>query len=116
MKNPIFRKISEWKDKDAGYIIFDKEAEIIASNVMTVKKGKSTGKGSHHNEEEVYVVISGRGRVRVNDVENEVEPGMVIYIPRNAVHESTGLSDEDFVFLCVAIYFDRKPEDQNLQE
>ncbi|HBN86458.1 MAG TPA: hypothetical protein DDZ89_21785 [Clostridiales bacterium] len=110
MRNPIFRKISEWKDKGQGYMIYGDEAEIIESNVVTVKKGQSTGVGSHHNEEEVYVVISGRGRVRVGDVVNEVEAGTVIYIPRNAEHESTGLSDEDYVYLCVAIYFDKKPD------
>lgn len=109
MKKPIFRKISEWKDNGLGYVIFDDEAEIIATNVVTVKKGVTTEESSHHNEEEVYIVMSGKGRVRVGDVINEVEKGTVIYIPRNAIHQSTGLSEEDFIFVCVAIYFDRTP-------
>ena len=113
MKKPIFRKINEWKDKDLGYVIYDEEAEIIAANVVTVKKGESTGTGSHHDEEEVYIVISGNGRVRIGDVVNETEPGTVMYIPRNAEHESIGLSDEDYVFLCVAVYFDRAAIDVN---
>ena len=111
MRKPVFRKASEWKDKGQGYVIFGEEAEIIESNIVTVKKGESTSLGSHHNEEEVYVVLSGRGKVVVGDEENEVDAGTVIYIPRNAPHQSTCVSDEDYVFLCVAIYFDKTPDE-----
>jgi mannose-6-phosphate isomerase-like protein (cupin superfamily) len=109
MQKPIFRKINDWKDEGLGYVIFEKEAEIIESNVVKVKKGESTPIGAHHNEEEVYLVMSGRGKVMVGDMEEVVDPGTLIYIPRNASHQSTGLSDEDFTYLCVAIYLDRVP-------
>ncbi|HOJ10403.1 MAG TPA: cupin domain-containing protein [Clostridiales bacterium] len=112
MIKPIFRKVSECKDKGLGYIISGDEAEIIESNIVTVKKGVTTDESSHHNEEEVYIILSGKGRVKVGDIEKEVGRDTVIYIPRNAIHQSTGLSDEDFVFLCVAIYFDKTPKEQ----
>jgi quercetin dioxygenase-like cupin family protein len=112
MKKPVFRKISEWKDKGAGYVIFDEEAEIIAANVVTVKQGATTSEGNHPDEEEVYLVQSGKGRVRVGDIVQDVGKGTVIYIPRNAPHQATGLSKADFVYVCVAIYFDRKPDAQ----
>jgi mannose-6-phosphate isomerase-like protein (cupin superfamily) len=111
MKKPIFRRAADWKDKGLGYVVFDDEAEIIAANIVTVKKGETTEESSHHNEEEVYVVLQGKGRIKVGDVTEEVEKDMVIYIPRNAVHQSTGLSEEDLVFACVAIYFDRTPDE-----
>lgn len=112
MRVPVFRKIMEWKDYGLGYVIFDEEAEIIASNVVTLKKGETTAPSTHDNEEEVYIVMSGKGRVKVGEMEQEVETGTVIYVPRNAVHQSTGISDEDFIFVCVAIYFDRTPDEQ----
>ncbi len=111
MRKAVFRKASEWKDKGLGYVIFDEEAEIIASNIVTLKQGATTAESSHPNEEEVYVVLAGRGRVKVGDAEQEVDAGMVIYIPRNTIHQSTGLSREDFIFVCVAIYFDRIPDE-----
>lgn len=116
MRKPIFRTIAEWKDRThgpdrprKGFVIFDEESEIIASNVNIIKKGETTAESSHIDQEEVYVVMSGKGRIRVHDEVNEVGPGTVIYIPRHATHQSTGVSDENFVFVCVAIYFDRKP-------
>lgn len=45
-----------------------------------------------HIEAEVYHIISGRGMMRIDDYEQEVSAGSVIYIPGNAEH---GIRNED---------------------
>jgi mannose-6-phosphate isomerase-like protein (cupin superfamily) len=39
-----------------------------------------------HNCEEVYYVLSGRGKVRVDNREYEIEEGDAVYIPENTPH------------------------------
>lgn len=40
-----------------------------------------------HTEDEVYYVIGGRGRIRVGDEDRAVQPGSVIYVPKNVDHK-----------------------------
>src|SRR5450759_1747321 len=46
-----------------------------------------------HEEDEVYYVISGRGRIRVEDVDQSVEPGSVIFVATGVVHHFHDISE-----------------------
>ncbi len=109
MKQPIFRDAFVFKDIGEGYVLKGDEAEIIESNVLTLKKGESSSLGNHDDEEELYIVLQGRGKVRIGNVTQETAPGMVMYIPRDTEHISTGISEEDYIYLCVAVYLKRAP-------
>lgn len=39
-----------------------------------------------HLEDEVYVVLEGEARLRIDTAEQEVHPGMVLFIPADARH------------------------------
>ncbi|MCC6943475.1 MAG: cupin domain-containing protein [Thermomicrobiales bacterium] len=41
---------------------------------------------SPHNEDEVYVVLSGKGMLRAGDDEYAVEPGSVLYVAKQVPH------------------------------
>jgi len=58
----------------------------------------------HHHDisEEIYYVVSGSGRIRVESIEGEINPGTLIYIPKSAVHALENTSDVDLEVLCVA--------------
>lgn len=51
---------------------------------------------------ERYVITSGRGMVKVDDLAPEdVGPGDVVIIPENIPQKITNPGDEDLIFYCV---------------
>jgi mannose-6-phosphate isomerase-like protein (cupin superfamily) len=114
MFRPIVRNIMEYLHKGEGYLLFGKvsgvarrEAEVSESNVMTLKQGQtSSNVASHPDEEEIYYVVSGEGEVTLDGKTFATRAGSLVYIPRNCKHISRGVSKEDYVYVCVAMYFD----------
>lgn len=105
-----YTKMDGYNDPAKGVtFLWPEEAETLSSNYMRVKKGESTPLGCHDDEEEIYIVLAGRAKVKIGDIEGETYPGTVVYIPRNTPHISTCISDEDYEFICVANWPDKMP-------
>lgn len=51
-----------------------------------------------HDEDEVYYVVSGRARVRIEDEEKTVGPGQVLFVPASAEHSFCEI-EEDLTLL-----------------
>src|SRR5262245_57987019 len=54
-----------------------------------------------HSEDEVYLVLRGRGRIRVGDEDRAVEPGSVVYVPARVEHRFHDITEE----LSLAVFF-----------
>lgn len=44
----------------------------------------------HERTDEIYYVIDGRGRMRLDGKEIELSPGVVVYVPRGVKHKAWG--------------------------
>ena len=55
-----------------------------------------------HAPEQVYVVVRGRGKMRVGDEERWVEAGDLIFIPPDVVHGIENRSDEVLSYVSAA--------------
>lgn len=55
-----------------------------------------------HPWEEVYYIIKGKGKIRVDQQTKEISDGCAIYIPPDAEHEIINTSDEMIEFLAFA--------------
>ncbi len=53
-----------------------------------------------HLEDEVYVVIEGRARLRVDDVEQDVAPGTVLFVGATTEHSFFDIT-EDLTMLAM---------------
>ncbi len=53
----------------------------------SVDPGFTSNPHFHEDQEEIFYCISGRGRIRVDDEEAALEPGVVVYVPPGAVHQ-----------------------------
>ena len=63
-------------------------AEAIGLTSYRVKPGRRVGFGhSHDAVEEVYLVVSGAGRFKLDDDVIDVAPGEVVYCPPAVVRE-----------------------------
>ncbi|WP_166397886.1 cupin domain-containing protein [Rubrobacter marinus] len=56
----------------------------------------------YHDAEQVYVVLEGRGRMRVGDQEREVGSGDLVYVPSGAKHGIENASQETLVYVSAA--------------
>jgi mannose-6-phosphate isomerase-like protein (cupin superfamily) len=55
--------------------------------ISIVQPNNSSNLHSHDDMEEIFYIVSGRGRIRIDDEEEDIEPGSCIYIPTGASHQ-----------------------------
>lgn len=65
-----------------------------------LKPGASTRRHFHPETEEVYYVLGGTGRMRIEQEQRDVGPGDAIAIPPGCGHTITNTGSEVLVFLC----------------
>lgn len=54
-----------------------------------------------HNEDEVYYVVAGRGRVQVGDENQEVGVGSIVYVPARLPHHFYEITED----LNILVFF-----------
>ncbi|MEE2674114.1 MAG: cupin domain-containing protein [Myxococcota bacterium] len=57
----------------------------LSCGIYSLKAGAQDLQGPH-DEDEVYYVVSGRARVRVDEQERTLGPGSVLFVPASAEH------------------------------
>lgn len=75
---------------------------VIQINHGTVKAGYALG-GGVHEEDEIYYILSGKGKLQLDDKIVDVAGGQVIFIPAGCFHALDNReSDED---LCILTFW-----------
>lgn len=69
----------------------------------TVPAGGSTLAHYHRVSEEIYLVTSGRGRMRLGDETRSVGPGDCVVIPPGTVHRLWADGDAPLVVVCSCV-------------
>jgi len=69
----------------------------LSCGIYTLAAGATDLQGPH-DEDEVYLVIRGRGRVRVDGKEHEVKRGSLLYVNATSEHSFFEI-DEDITLL-----------------
>lgn len=59
-----------------------------------------------HLEDEVYFVVAGRARLRIDDQDREVKPGMVLFVRATSEHSFFDIEED---LTLVAIFGTSKP-------
>ena len=65
----------------------------LSMGLYVLKTGADDGQKPHH-EDEVYVVAAGRGKIRVNDEDRDVQTGSIVYVPKHAPHKFHSVTEE----------------------
>lgn len=74
--------------------------EITYVSMARLEPGKAYEAHSHSDHEEVYYIISGRGRMTIDKEDARFKDGDVIYIPVNMMHSIANDGDETVEFLA----------------
>lgn len=73
--------------------------DCIQINHGTVKAGYALG-GAAHEEDEIYYILSGEGKLKLDDEIVDVKGGQVIFIPAGVFHAlDNSMSDTDMCIL-----------------
>jgi mannose-6-phosphate isomerase-like protein (cupin superfamily) len=99
---------SDWKVFDIDELVEKKSSmeppyleflrvPTLSSGIFTLKAG-SNDMQNPHDEDEVYYVVSGRGRVRVGGEERSVRSGSILYVRATAQHSFFEI-EEDMTML-----------------
>lgn len=75
------------------------ESDQMAITMVHGEPGSEQPMHSHPEAEQVYVVVSGTGLMRVDDEAQEVAPGMLVFIPRGAKHAIRNTGSEPLVYV-----------------
>ena len=76
--------------------------DVIQINHGTVKAGYALG-GATHEEDEIYYILSGHGKLKLNEDIVDVSANQVIFIPAGCFHALDNRdSDED---LCILTFW-----------
>lgn len=55
-----------------------------------------------HVPEQIYVIIRGRGKMKVDNAVKEIGVGDIVYIPSNSIHGIENISDETLTYISAA--------------
>lgn len=66
------------------HVVTGKEG-VVQVNHGTVKPGYALG-GATHEEDEIYYILSGHGKIKLDDQVMDVVPNQVIFIPGGCFH------------------------------
>lgn len=79
--------------------VITKRDNVIQINHGTVKAGYALG-GAAHEEDEIYYILSGKGKLKLDDKIIDVYADQVIFIPAGCFHAlDNSESDEDLKIL-----------------
>jgi mannose-6-phosphate isomerase-like protein (cupin superfamily) len=62
-------------------------AQHLWLGTSTVDPGFTSNAHAHEDQEEIFYCVSGKGRIRVDDEQAPLEPGVTVYVPPRAVHQ-----------------------------
>src|SRR5947209_11248537 len=98
MKRRQIDEIGPPRGTDAVYSEFLRVPSMSAG-VYAIPAG-GTDPQQPHTEDEMYFVVSGRGRIRVGDEDAEVGPGTAVYVDAGVEHRFHTIA-EDLTVLVV---------------
>jgi mannose-6-phosphate isomerase-like protein (cupin superfamily) len=94
-----FWNASDLRDGAELYIEFLRR-ESMSAGIYRLTAGTSDEQ-SPHNEDEIYFIVSGRGRLRAGDESHAVGPGTIAFVPAREPHRFEDIEED----LEVLVFF-----------
>ena len=91
--------LSQRESSNKLYLEFLKVPDL--SMGLYVLPAGGTDPQSPHTEDEVYYVVSGKGKVLVADETRDVQAGSIVYVAKNIAHRFHSIEEE----LTLLVFF-----------
>ncbi len=76
-------------------------ASRLWAGVTIIGPGSSSNPHLHDDAEEIFYVISGTGRIKVEEEEEDIAPGSCIFIPPKSLHQLLNTGQVELRVLAV---------------
>lgn len=73
-------------------------SDFVQSKIITVFPNSELSLQKHKQREEHWIIIKGKGTIRLGDSVMDIYPGKYIYIPKGCKHQIINNSTENIVF------------------
>lgn len=92
----VFKKVLFTKDElTHGKIQVINWAKILAGRAMNMH--------AHDSMDEIFIILTGRVLVRIDEEEAELEMGDAVFIPTRAKHEMKALGESDVHYISIGL-------------
>jgi mannose-6-phosphate isomerase-like protein (cupin superfamily) len=95
----LLEEVEKQLNSDSPYREFLR-VPTLSCGIYTLNAG-SKDLQAPHDEDEVYVVIKGKGRLRISDREVDVGPGSILFVHATAEHSFFEIQEE----LTLLVFF-----------
>ncbi len=85
----------------SGYFMDILNTPTMEVGIINLKKNQKDTQQPHESDE-IYYVISGIGKIVIDGSEQDVNPGKIIYIPKNIPHFFQTITSELIVLYILA--------------
>ncbi|NBP02728.1 MAG: cupin domain-containing protein [Proteobacteria bacterium] len=70
---------------------------------IVINPGESPSYQYHFKRSEIWVLVKGTGKVKIDDEVHYYREGDVVFIPKEAKHQMTNIGDADLIFIEVQL-------------
>jgi len=77
------------------------DTPIMEVGIINLKENQKDTQQPHESDE-IYYVVSGIGKIVIDGSEQDVNPGKIIYIPKNIPHYFQTITNELIVLYIIA--------------
>ena len=95
----LAKVVSMAEQQDAPYLEFLR-VPTLSAGIYTLEVG-STDTQTTHDEDEVYFVLKGRGRITLSGQPQEIGQGSILYVPADTEHEFSDITED----LSLLVFF-----------
>ncbi len=102
------KKWDEFNGQDQGYAIYysllpQEKAENLDIELVKIKPRQETIAHIHEDKDEAYLILEGRGILKLGDEEKEITKEMIIHIPPYQKHCIKNIDDKkDLKYISIA--------------
>jgi mannose-6-phosphate isomerase-like protein (cupin superfamily) len=79
------------------------DTEYCKVKEIIIKPGQAPSYQYHYKRSEVWVVVQGKGELKLDDVITQVNTGQIIQVPLKSKHQIKNNSDEDLIFVEIQL-------------
>lgn len=70
---------------------------------IVINPGESPSYQYHFKRSEIWVLVKGTGKVKIDDEVYYYREGDVVFIPKEVKHQMTNIGDDDLIFIEVQL-------------
>ena len=101
MKAFELKQIIEQHSKDGKLYSEFLRVPDMSMGLYVLPKGGADPQ-SPHREDEAYYIVSGKGRIKVEDEDRSVQAGSIVYVAKNIDHRFHSIEEELTVLVIFA--------------